>query len=107
MVPRQKWRKMTKIIFGLVMAASAHALECKKPDCFNESLSLLRKASKLNACQDQSADLVDALKPSMALNDRKALYKLESCLLQAKAAQKAEKAMASRLKRLNTVLQVR
>ena len=95
---------MKRLFFGLVVASAAHAIECKKPDCFNDSMTLMRKAKKQGVCNSEVSMLFDALQYNTTLKNREPLYALESCLNYAKAARKADRLMAGRIKRLNAIM---
>lgn len=97
---------MNKILIALtiVCASNAQALDCiTDAECVSATITLIRKAAKLDACKQESIAAAKRAEDILQPNDG-SIEALEECVNDAVRADKFKKLQVKRIERLNKAL---
>jgi hypothetical protein len=94
----------TKLLaLTIIFSNSALALTCENDqECLSEGISLIKKATKLDACLEQAKFVANEI--SYVAGPSDAMQKLEKCIVQAKKQEKVKKRAAKRMQRIEKAL---
>ena len=91
------------MIVALITGSAAQAVTCTTDqDCFTASLSLIKKAKKLGACDAEAAALAGDVK--LVASNGPTLQALEACVDKAAYDKKIEKRSIKRVQRIQKAL---
>ena len=98
--------KYTLLIALLITGIRANAITCETDsECLSEGISLIKKAAKLGACQDEAKAAATVISDTATPGGE--LVALEKCVVRAKKAAKVEKRYKKRQERIQKALAVK